>query len=116
MGKWMRLHSRSIYGCGAAPKGLKVPQDCRYTFNRSKRRLYVHLFAPGRHVTLPGLAGEIVYAEFLNDASELPMAESIPEFEFGDGIEGQEQARDLVITLPTPPPQVAVPVIELFLK
>ncbi|MDD0860018.1 alpha-L-fucosidase [Arthrobacter alpinus] len=39
IGEWMRLHSKSIYGAGAA--GLPAPQDGRFT--RRGNRLYLHL-------------------------------------------------------------------------
>ena len=112
IGEWMRLHERSIYGCGAAD--LVAPPDCRYT--RRGNRLYLHLFAwPMGHVHLPGLAGRVTYAQFLHDASEVARK-----------VVDHEQAADtttmaglapgtLTLELPVRRPDVTVPVIELFL-
>jgi len=70
IGDWMRLHGRSIYGCG--PSQFTPPPDCRYT--QSGNRLYLHLFAwPFRHVHLPDLGDRVEYAQLLNDASEVKM-------------------------------------------
>jgi alpha-L-fucosidase len=99
IGEWMRLHNRSIYGATASD--FTPPPDCRYT--QRGDRLYLHLFAwPFRHVHLPGLAGEVEYAQLLNDASEVRMDEQ------KDGA--------LSLVLPIQQPQVVVPVVELFLK
>jgi len=70
IGAWVRLHSRSIYGCTASD--FTPPPDCRYTQNGD--RLYLHLFAwPFRHVHLDGLAGRVAYAQLLDDASEITL-------------------------------------------
>ncbi len=112
IGEWMKRHSRSIYGCTQAPEGFKAPQDCRYTYNPEKKRLYLHLFAwPYKHVQLEGLGGRVEYAQLLNDASELPL--SI------DAWHAQQLGVDqthLALTLPQQKPNVTVPVVELFLK
>ncbi|MFW5750917.1 MAG: alpha-L-fucosidase [Planctomycetota bacterium] len=111
IGAWMRRHSRSIYGCTEAPESYAAacPRDCRLTWHPQKKRLYVHIFAwPYKHLRLPGLAGQAVYAQLLHDASEVPMR----------GIEawqGSESGDDLVITLPQRRPEEVVPVIELFM-
>lgn len=76
IGDWMRLHSRSIYGCTASE--FTPPPDCRYTQNGD--RLYLHLFSwPYKHVHLPGLAGKIEYAQLLNDGSEIKLRKPDPE-------------------------------------
>lgn len=99
IGEWMRLHDRAVYGCGAS--GFAPPPDGRYTQNG--HRLYLHLFSwPFRHVHLDGLAGKVAYAQFLHDASEIRCRE------------GQDGA--LTLDLPVQKPDVAVPVVELFLK
>jgi alpha-L-fucosidase len=98
IGEWMRLHNRSIYGATASD--FAPPPDCRYT--QRGDRLYLHLFAwPFRHAHLPGLAGRVEYAQFLNDASEIRM---------------EEKEDTLTLTLPIQQPQVVVPVVELSLK
>ena len=109
MGQWMRLHGRSIYGCG--PSDFPAPPDCRYTQNGN--RLYLHLFAwPFKSVRLKGLAGSIEYAQLLNDASEI-------QFREGGRVShrlSEEAADTVILDVPVNKPPVAVPVIELFLK
>ncbi|HEX2037378.1 MAG TPA: alpha-L-fucosidase [Chloroflexota bacterium] len=110
IGGWMRLHSRSIYGC--VPSELTAPPDGRYTYNPQTNRLYLHLFAwPFRHVYLDGLAGKVAYAQFLHDASEI---------RFSDFTDHQRYpttgADAITLQLPVQQPDVLVPVVELFLK
>ena len=111
VGSWMRQHGRSIRGCGASEH--QAPPDCRYTQNGN--RLYVHVLAwPFRHLHLPGLGRRVGYAQLLHDASEVRFARA--------GDRGPERhlrglASDtLTLQLPVQPPDVLVPVIELFLK
>ncbi len=105
LGEWMRRHDRSIYGCGPAPKGLPTPQDCRLTYNAATNRAYVHVLAwPFETLHLDGFAGRVAYAQLLNDASEVRWSE-----EEGD-------RKTLTLRLPIRKPEVAVPVVELFLK
>lgn len=112
MGEWMRVHSRSIYGAGAAD--LVPPPDCRYT--RRGNRLYLHLFAwPFQHVHLPGLAGRVAYAQLLNDASEIRMSELDPHQVAGNMTPAGQPAGTLTLTLPVQRPNAVVPVVELFL-
>ena len=87
----------------------------RYTQNFAAKRLYVHLLSyPYLYLHLPGLQDQVEYAQFLNDASEIPLqptdwtAEPMQK-EIGD-------ANVLSLQLPIIPPNVEVPVIELFLK
>ncbi len=108
MGEWMRLHKRSIYGCG--PSEFQAPPDCRYTQNGE--RLYLHLFAwPFKHVRLKGLAGKVAYAQLLNDASEIKLIEGQPPRRLEP-----DAPETLILELPAVKPPVTVPVIELFLK
>ena len=112
MGEWMRLHSRSIYGCTASD--FTPPPDCRYT--QKGDRLYLHLFAwPYKHVHLPGLAGRVAYAQLLNDASEIPFWEIDPHQE-AQNMTIRGEAGALTLGLPVLKPDVTVPVIELFLQ
>lgn len=112
IGDWMRLHSRSIYGCTASE--FTPPPDCRYTQNGN--RLYLHLFSwPYKHVHLPGLAGKIEYAQLLNDGSEIKLRKPDPE----DGVHTsvmKSEAGVQILELPILKPDVIVPVIELFLS
>jgi len=113
MGEWTRVHGRSIYGAEAAP--LTPPSDARYT--RRGDRLYVHLFAwPFQFVHLPGLAGKVRYAQLLNDASEVAMMVLEPGQEAGHMTPAGQDAGTLTLKLPVQRPNVAVPVIELFLN
>ena len=101
---WMRLHSRSIYGCTQSE--FAAPADCRFTQNGN--RLYLHVYAwPFRHLHIDGLAGKVEYAQLLNDASEVRMSQ--PR-------EGQGGEDTLTLELPVRKPDVVVPVIEMFLK
>ncbi len=113
MGEWMRVHSRSIYGCTQAPAEFAVPRDCRLTYHADQRRLYVHLFAwPFRHLHLPGYAGRIAYAQLLNDASEVRMQAVSERHRREEGV----PADTVVLELPVLQPDTPVPVIELFLR
>jgi alpha-L-fucosidase len=122
IGEWMRLHSRSIYGCTASDTdpelaGLTPPPDCRFTYNPATRRLYLHLFAwPLKHVHLDGLAGLVEYAQLLNDASEIGMRVVDPHQQAETITPAGGRADTLTLELPIVKPPVVVPVIELFLK
>lgn len=112
IGDWMHLHSRSIYGCTQAPEEFKVPQDCRLTYNPETKRIYVHLFAwPYTFLHLDGFADKVEYAQLLNDGSELKMG--INEW-FSNNISVNKSV--LSLNIPYIRPNVAVPVVELFLK
>lgn len=118
MGAWMRRHSRSIYGCTAAPDGFTPPPDCRLTYNPDTNRMYVHLFAwPFKHLHLHGFAGRVEYAQLLNDASELKMTEGGRQMTMEAGAFDEGRAADtLTLELPVKQPDAVLPVIELFLK
>jgi alpha-L-fucosidase len=117
IGAWMRRHGRSIYGCTQAPEEFACPQDCRLTYNPETNRLYVHVFAwPFRHLHLDGYAGRVEYAQLLNDASEIPMIEQHEDTENTMTIEVPGKKGTVTLELPVRKPDVAVPVIELFLK
>jgi alpha-L-fucosidase len=112
IGQWMRLHSRAIYGCTASE--FTPPPDCRFTQNG--KRLYLHVFSwPFRHIHLEGMAGRVEYAQLLNDASEVRMLEVDPHQE-AQNTTMSGAAGTLTLELPVQKPDVAVPVIELFLK
>ncbi|HYN87678.1 MAG TPA: alpha-L-fucosidase [Ardenticatenaceae bacterium] len=112
IGRWMRLHGRSIYG--ATSSEFQAPPDCRYT--QRGNRLYLHLFAwPYRHVHLEGLAGRIEYAQLLNDASEIRFVEHEAREPQG-ATDFVAQPGTVTLTLPVQQPDVDVPVVELFLK
>ncbi|MGJ3191801.1 alpha-L-fucosidase [Paenarthrobacter sp. FR1] len=113
IGEWMKLHSRAIYGAGAS--AFTAPADARYT--QRGDRLYVHLFAwPFEYVHLPELAGKVEYAQLLNDASEVFLKEVDPAQQAMNMTPGGQPPGTLTIKLPVQRPDVAVPVLELFLK
>jgi len=115
IGAWMRLNSRSIYGCTASD--LTPPPDTRFTYNPEKKRLYLHLFAwPYKHVHLDGLAGRVEYAQLLNDASEVKMFTVDPHQQAQNTTMGGANVDTLILELPIAKPRTAVPVVELFLK
>jgi len=106
MGEWMKVNSRSVYGCTEAPAGLTAPANTVFTYNPVTNRLYVHLLAyPLGRLTLKNMADKVKYVQFLHDASEIAM--SAPR-------EGGQN--DLSLTLPVLKPPVEIPVLEVFLK
>lgn len=112
IGKWMRLHSRSIYACGASE--FTPPLDCRFTQNGN--RLYLHVFNwPFRHIHLNGMANRVEYAQMLHDGSEVHMLTIDPHQQAQNTTMGGA-AETLILELPVQKPDVAIPVIELFLK
>ncbi|RCK69855.1 alpha-L-fucosidase [Desertihabitans brevis] len=113
IGQWMDLHSASIYGAG--PSEFTPPPGAVYT--QRGDRLYLHLLAwPMRHVHLPGLAGKVAYAQLMNDASEIAFAEADPSQVAQNTSMGGQPAGTVTLTLPIRPPQVALPVVEIFLQ
>ena len=113
--KWMKVNSRSIYGCTMAEPEYKAPLDCRLTQSADGKRLYVHLFAyPFLHLHMPGLGGKVDYAQFLHDGSEILFTEGRMDT-CGDAPRAGG-ADLLILHLPPVKPDCLVPVIELFLK
>jgi alpha-L-fucosidase len=112
MGEWMKRHNRSIYGCTQAPAKFKTPENCRLTYNPETKRLYVHVFAwPFKALYIDGLREKVEYAQLLNDASELTYG-----LDKWQNTEGHLGKNTLTLRLPAQKPDVAVPVVELFLK
>ncbi len=113
IGLWMKRHSRSIYGCTQAPDEFACPQDCRLTYNPETQRIYVHMFAwPYKHLNLtPVFAQRVAYAQFLHDGSEIKMV--LDEWH---AKQLSANKSDAILQLPQVKPNVAVPVIELYLK
>ncbi|MEX0655631.1 MAG: alpha-L-fucosidase [Phycisphaeraceae bacterium] len=114
IGDWMKRHDRSIYGCTQAPPEFATPQDCRLTYNPEKKRLYVHIYAwPYKHLHLDGKAftERVEYAQLLHDASEVKLGiDNWHAQHIGAG------KGSVTLNLPQTRPDVAVPVVELFLK
>ncbi|MFS7871844.1 alpha-L-fucosidase [Streptomyces asiaticus] len=113
IGAWMSRHQRSIHDAG--PSRYRAPADTRYT--QRGNRLYLHLFTwPFGHVHLPDLAGKVEYAQFLHDASEIKYREIDPSITAQNTGLGGQPPGTLTLTLPVVRPDVAVPVVELFLR
>ncbi|MBL1113052.1 alpha-L-fucosidase [Streptomyces sp. 110] len=113
IGAWMSRHQRSIHGAGPSPH--RAPVDTRYT--QRGNRLYLHLFTwPFGHVHLPDLAGKVEYAQLLHDASEIKYREIDPSIKAQNTGLGGQPPGTLTLTLPVVRPDVAVPVVELFLR
>jgi alpha-L-fucosidase len=113
IGAWMHQHARSVYGAG--PSSFRAPAGTVYTQNGN--RLYLHLFTwPFEHVHLADLAGRVEYAQLLNDASEIHYREIPPGTRAQNTGLGGQPAGTLTLTLPIVRPDVAVPVVELFLR
>ncbi len=113
IGEWMRRHDRSVYGAG--PSSYRAPAGTVYT--QRGDRLYLHLLTwPFEHVHLPDLAGKVAYAQLLNDASEVHFREIPPGTRAQNTGLGGQPAGTLTLTLPIVRPDVAVPVVELFLR
>jgi alpha-L-fucosidase len=113
IGRWMRRHSRSIYGCGPAPSEFVCPRDCRLTYNAAKKRIYVHILAwPYKTLHLDGALRERVeYAQLLSDASEVRIST-----DWALHHSGVDPEKTLTLGLPQERPAETVPVVELFLK
>jgi alpha-L-fucosidase len=116
IGEWMKVNGRSIYGCTQAPDEYPVPQNCFLTYNPGTRRLYVHVLEwPIGALALDGLAGKVAYAQLLHDASEIGFTDPLT-VGFQPGNREEKNSRTLTLKLPVKKPEIALPVIELFLK
>ena len=106
--KWMRFHSRSIYGCTMAEPEFTAPNGCRLTQTEDGKRLYIHLLEyPFHSLNMPCLAGKVEYAQFLHDASEV---------KFRSATEETNTITTNAFILPPVKPDALIPVIEVFLK
>ncbi|MDR0348919.1 MAG: alpha-L-fucosidase [Tannerella sp.] len=114
LARWMKFHSRSIYGCTQAPDEYKVPQNCLITYHPAKKRLYIHVLEwPFRSLHLPGYRDKFKYAQLLNDGSEIKFRTHTDR---GSHTTETSKENDVILTLPVARPNVDVPVIELFLE
>ena len=110
---WMKEHCAAIYNCTIAPAEFKEPENCLYTWNPEKRRLYLHLLAyPVKFVFLEKLRGKVKFARFLNDYSEIRM---LPPPAAHGSMTPVVAPDTLVLQLPPVAPEVTVPVIELIM-
>ena len=114
MGEWMKVNSRSIYGCTQAPSEFEAPENSLLTFNPKTNRLYIHLLDyPLNNYTLKGMKGKIKYAQFLHDASEIQIKN---RHGYGAMKNSGMHENDVNIALPVNKPDVEIPVIELILN
>ncbi|WP_159621264.1 alpha-L-fucosidase [Ruania rhizosphaerae] len=112
LGEWMRLHERSVIGAGAA--GYQAPSGTVLT--RRGDRLYLHLLTwPFGHVHLADLADKVSFARFLHDGSQVRASQIDPDQQAWNTEPGGQAPGTLTLHLPTTRPDVAIPVIELFL-
>jgi len=113
IGEWTRVNGRSIYGCTQAPDEFTPPDNCLLTWNPETNRLYVHILDwPMGKLHLDGYAGKVKYAQFLHDASEIRFR-GIHEWQAS--VE-KTAGQTLTLDLPIVKPDVAIPVVELFLE
>ena len=114
--KWMKHHSRSIYGCTAAPDDFQAPRDTRLTYNPQTNRMYIHMLNwPVAGLYLPAcFKDRIEYAQLLNDASELLIEPS--KDHFTPNVFTEIEDAPLIIKLPAGDLDAEIPVIELFMK
>ena len=109
--RWMRVNSRSIYGCTMAPEGLTAPNGTAITYNPKTKRAYIHLYDYPMGYLPVEWHSRIDYAQFLHDGSEILVREpSRPNSQTGN----THQVGGLA--LPVVKPEVDVPVIEIWLK
>jgi len=111
IGDWMKLNSKSIYGCTQASDEFEVPNNTILTYNPKTKRLYIHLIDyPLGNLTLKGMKGKIKYMQFLHDASEILVHK-------GRRLnEEKADESDVIIKLPINKPNVEIPVIEIILE
>ena len=109
--RWMHWNARSVYGCTVAPEGLTAPNGTAITYNPKTNRAYIHLYDYPMGMLPIGWIDRIEYAQFLHDGSELAIRQP-PKF--------HSQTGDIHLTggivVPVVKPNVAVPVIEVWLK
>ncbi|HEY4552165.1 MAG TPA: alpha-L-fucosidase [Bacillaceae bacterium] len=110
--EWMDYHKESIHGAGASE--IDCPPDCRLTQKGNK--VYIHIFSwPFRTIHLTNLPGNVLYARFLHDHSEIPVKvhEESDVFHHDQPVVGENET---VLELPVIKPDFLVPVIELALE
>ena len=116
VGEWMKLNSRAIYGCTEAPKKFVAPANTILTYNPTSNRLYIHLLAyPGTRLACP-FAEDVVYAQFLHDASEIGIERHGEDWAHKQNFYESGCEAVSYLRLPAVRPDVLVPVIEVILK
>jgi alpha-L-fucosidase len=112
LAEWMEYNSRSVYGCGPAPEEFAAPNGTALTYNRKTGRLYLHLYDYPMGALPLAFIDKIAYAQFLHDGSEIRRRLRISHHsQSGEQISAMGE-----LLIPVVKPDVAVPVVELFLK
>lgn len=113
--EWMKLNSRSVYGCTMAEPEFEAPAGTQLTQSMDSKRLYIHLQTyPYSILKIKNMVGKIEYAQFLHDASEVIFREEVPEH-INANMMGVCDG-EVYFELPVVKPDVVSPVIEVFLK
>ncbi|MDR1499843.1 MAG: alpha-L-fucosidase, partial [Tannerellaceae bacterium] len=100
--EWMRLNSRSIYGCTQPPSIYETPDNCLTTYNPITNRLYIHILDwPIKSLHLKGYEGKVAYAQLLSDASEIKITTNPTP---GSHTTETTSPGDSILTRPLPPP------------
>ena len=112
LAKWMRVNSRSIYGCTQASEDLEAPNGTALTYNEGLKRVYVHLYDYPMGFLPLNWADRIEYAQFLHDGSEILVVRSLTQNEEQSGSTGRLGG----LRLPVLKPKQDIPVVEIWLK
>jgi len=111
-GDWMRINSRSIYGCTMAEPEFSAPEGVYLTQRFDESRLYIHLLDyPHQRLLIDIPPNRIVYVQLLQDGSELIHR---PKVNYDH--EGNLLSSKHLIILPGTVFNSIDPVIEVFLK
>jgi len=112
LARWMHANDRAIYGCGAAPKELVVPNGTLLTYNVKTGRAYLHLMEYPMGFLPVAFWERVIYAQFLHDGSEL--AVRAPKKRHSQ--DGDQNGEFGGLVFPVRKPRIEVPVVELWLK
>jgi alpha-L-fucosidase len=109
---WMRVNSRSIYGCTVAEPEFTVPEGIYLTQSEDETRLYAHILDyPYQSLIIDFPEGRVDYIQLLQDGSELQWK---PQMTFNAA--GDITSNKALIMLPGAVFNSIDPVIEIFLK
>ncbi|AOZ73202.1 alpha-L-fucosidase [Boudabousia tangfeifanii] len=113
--EWMELHQQAIIGAGQTSHPEMIPAGMTATQRGNRLYLFLDRY-PFGHLHLPNSAEKVSFARFLHDGSQIQWEQYDPEQEALTTEPGGQPAGTLSLRLPTKRPEVALPVIELFLK
>lgn len=110
---WMKINSRSIYGCTMAEPTFKAPDGVVLTQSEDGKRLYVHLLEfPYANLVVEGIdESNVDYVQLLYDGSEMKMNSKT----YHDAT-GKSQGTKSELIVPGVAFHITNPVIEVFLK